>query len=480
MIRLRHKLLILFFRVFDQLVVALCLSTALGHNTLGQYLGISAPETQSFESTDILALLALFAGSVILFHHLARYDANRFTSVPAQIIGVIKATTASTFLLLVVGVLFGVPQLTTREIAVIWAVSTVTIAASRYFINLLLCQMRRSGFSDRHLLIVGTNAGAYDLAAKFESTPELGYKILGFVLEPGGDPTAAKLPAHSKWTLCGSFEDLKSLLEHNTVDEVLICLPFDPHAAKIAYAVKLSEELGIVARVIASQKERSLLRRMQFEYFDGDLVLTFFRENLLLQLMAKRLLDVLASFILIVLLSPLLLVVALLVKFTSPGPVFFIQERVGMNKRRFRLYKFRSMVVDAEARKRELAHLNEMDGPVFKIKKDPRITPIGRFIRRTSIDELPQLFNVLRGTMSLVGPRPPVPSEVEKYEWLFQRRLSIKPGITCLWQISGRNEVSFKEWMELDKQYVESWSLWLDVKILFRTVPVVLFGRGAS
>jgi exopolysaccharide biosynthesis polyprenyl glycosylphosphotransferase len=194
----------------------------------------------------------------------------------------------------------------------------------------------------------------------------------------------------------------------------------------------------------------------------------------------KRLIDVSASFILLVVLCPLLTAVTLVIKLSSPGPVFFVQERVGMNRRRFRLYKFRSMAADAELRKLEFAHLNEMDGPVFKIANDPRVTPFGRLIRRTSIDELPQLFNVLMGDMSLVGPRPPVPSEVEKYDWLFQRRLSTKPGITCLWQVSGRNQLSFQEWMELDKQYVQNWSLWLDLKILLRTIPVVLSCRGAS
>jgi lipopolysaccharide/colanic/teichoic acid biosynthesis glycosyltransferase len=169
-----------------------------------------------------------------------------------------------------------------------------------------------------------------------------------------------------------------------------------------------------------------------------------------------------------------------LIKFTSPGPILFVQERVGMNQRPFRLFKFRSMVVDAEARKAALATLNEMDGPVFKIKSDPRITKLGRLLRKTSVDELPQLFNVLNGTMSLVGPRPPVPSEVEKYDWLYRRRLSIRPGITCLWQIYGRSELTFKQWMELDRVYVETWSLWLDIKILLRTVPVVLLCRGAS
>jgi lipopolysaccharide/colanic/teichoic acid biosynthesis glycosyltransferase len=182
----------------------------------------------------------------------------------------------------------------------------------------------------------------------------------------------------------------------------------------------------------------------------------------------------------LVILSPLMVLVALLIKSSSPGPVLFVQERVGMNRRRFHIYKFRSMAADAEIHKMEFAHLNEMDGPVFKIANDPRVTPLGRLLRKTSIDELPQLFNVLRGTMSLVGPRPPVPSEVEQYDWLFQRRLSIKPGITCLWQVSGRSGLSFEQWMELDKQYVQNWSLWLDFKILLRTIPAVLSCRGAK
>ena len=151
-----------------------------------------------------------------------------------------------------------------------------------------------------------------------------------------------------------------------------------------------------------------------------------------------------------------------------------------MNQRRFRLYKFRSMVVDADERKKELAHLNELDGPAFKIGNDPRITPLGRIIRKTSIDELPQLFNVLRGEMSLVGPRPPLPDEVSKYEWLFRRRLSVKPGITCVWQVSGRSGTTFDEWMKMDKQYVENWSLLLDFKILLKTIPAVFLCRGAS
>ena len=151
-----------------------------------------------------------------------------------------------------------------------------------------------------------------------------------------------------------------------------------------------------------------------------------------------------------------------------------------MNRRKFQLYKFRSMYVDAEARKKELAALNEMEGPVFKIRNDPRVTKIGRLLRKTSLDEIPQLWNVLKGEMSLVGPRPPLPNEVDQYEWLQHRRLSIKPGLTCLWQVGGRNNLSFAQWMELDREYCENWSIWLDLRILFKTVPVVLLGKGAS
>ena len=191
-------------------------------------------------------------------------------------------------------------------------------------------------------------------------------------------------------------------------------------------------------------------------------------------------LDAAISLAVLILLCPLMALVALLIKLTSPGPVLFVQNRVGMNQRQFKLYKFRSMVADAEDRKFALEHLNERDGPAFKIENDPRITRIGRFLRKTSIDELPQLFNVLSGEMSLVGPRPPLPDEVRKYEWLFRKRLSVKPGITCIWQISGRNSVSFDRWMQMDHEYIENWSLWLDLKILFKTIPAVLTSRGAS
>jgi len=189
--------------------------------------------------------------------------------------------------------------------------------------------------------------------------------------------------------------------------------------------------------------------------------------------------DVVVASLAIVVLAPVFVAAAIAVKLSSPGPVFFSQPRVGRDGRVFSFLKFRSMYADAEQRKAELSDMNEADGPVFKIKEDPRITPVGRFLRRMSLDELPQLFHVLGGQMSLVGPRPHLPIEVSAYGPMDYRRLTVQPGITCIWQVSGRSELDFDTWVTLDLEYIDTWSVWLDVKLLARTIPAVLSGRGA-
>ena len=199
-----------------------------------------------------------------------------------------------------------------------------------------------------------------------------------------------------------------------------------------------------------------------------------------LALAGKRLFDIAVSATVLLLLSPALAALALAIKFDSPGPVFFRQRRVGLQGRTFSILKFRSMYLDAEARLESLRAHNEMSGPVFKMRNNPRITRIGRFIRKTSLDEFPQFWNVLRGEMSIVGPRPPLPSEVRQYKRWQRRRLSVKPGITCIWQISGRNNIDFDRWMELDLEYIDQWSLWTDIQICIKTIPAVLGSRGAS
>jgi exopolysaccharide biosynthesis polyprenyl glycosylphosphotransferase len=198
-----------------------------------------------------------------------------------------------------------------------------------------------------------------------------------------------------------------------------------------------------------------------------------------LAVVIKRVIDFVVALIALVLMSPLMVLTAVLIKFTSPGPVFYTQVRCGLYGRRFGLTKFRTMIDGAEDKLWEIKHLNEMDGPVFKMRNDPRVTPLGRILRMASIDELPQLWNVIKGEMSIVGPRAPLVEEVQHYSIRERRRLSVKPGITCLWQVSGRNDVSFRKWMEMDLEYIDNWSVWLDLEIMLKTIPAVFTARGA-
>jgi len=276
----------------------------------------------------------------------------------------------------------------------------------------------------------------------------------------------------------GGIDDLEEILRAFPVDGVVFCTPHD-WMVDIQPLLSVCEEMGVTIKIMADFFELPA-SQMVLEDIDGVPILRYQTTPArLVELMLKRLMDICVSGLLLFLMAPLFMAVAILIKVTMPGPVFFSQKRVGLNGRRFRMWKFRSMVVDAEARKAALAKANEMAGPVFKISNDPRITQLGKLLRRTSIDELPQLWNVLVGDMSLVGPRPPLPKEVNQYERWQLRRLSMRPGLTCIWQVSGRNEVSFHEWMEMDLRYIDTWSFVNDLTILARTVPVVITGRGA-
>jgi exopolysaccharide biosynthesis polyprenyl glycosylphosphotransferase len=276
-------------------------------------------------------------------------------------------------------------------------------------------------------------------------------------------------------------EKLVALLHEHSVNGVIISAEHTQFE-EIEAAIRACEIEGVEAWLVADFF-RTQISRTTLDDFYGRPVLVFrATPEVSWQSVVKQILDFVLAGIMLVLLSPLLLLVAGLVKVTSPGPVFFRQQRAGLNGQPFTMFKFRTMVSNAEQLKHELAVLNEMSGPVFKITKDPRVTPMGRFLRRYSIDEFPQLINVLRGEMSLVGPRPLPVDEVQRFDDVaHRRRLSVRPGLTCLWQVSGRNEVSdFKEWVRLDLEYIDNWSLWLDVRILLRTIPVVLTARGAK
>lgn len=480
MIRLRHKLFLHVLRVLDLLVLSAALFLVVWLLTEGG--GRSFLEhlwSRTYSLRDVAAAAALLFVWWMILGHYVRYEANRFSSFLNQIRGIVLACTFATLLVVFVAALGGFQRVDVAVAASFWALTAVVLILSRMVLFRLLLRVRRVGRNSRHILVVGVNSAAVRLAGSIEQRPELGCRIIGFVAEDiAAFERALNQPL--SWPLLGTMEDIRNFLEKGSIDEVLACLPLKEHVFHVYDLIRLCRDLGLVVRVVPEAIDTKLLSQAQVELFEGHHLITFFRENLLWQLLAKRVVDTVVSASMLLVLSPLLLVVALIIKFTSPGPVLFVQERVGMNKRKFNLLKFRSMVANAEALKQQLVAQNEMDGPVFKMKNDPRITPIGRFIRKTSIDELPQLWNVLRGDMSLVGPRPPLPNEVAQYELLSHRRLSIRPGLTCIWQISGRNEVSFQQWMEMDREYVENWTFWLDLKILAQTVPVVLFGKGAS
>ena len=320
------------------------------------------------------------------------------------------------------------------------------------------------------VIVIGSGEGATALCQKLSRTK--GLQLVGVIVEEEGAPT----PQGAR--RLGTLAESEAILRREVVDEVI----FSVHRGRLAdmeHAFEVAEDLGLDAKICLDFLPHRTAK-LDFEELEGTPLLSFWTAPAHpVQMAIKRAFDVVVSGAALLVGAPIFLAIAAAVKFTSPGPIFFGQVRSGLNGREFRLWKFRSMVVDAENRLDDLRVKNEMGGPVFKLSEDPRVTGVGRFLRRTSLDELPQFWNVLLGDMSVVGPRPPLPAEVKQYARWQRRRLSVKPGITCIWQVSGRNEIDFETWMKLDLDYIDRWSLWLDLKIFVKTIPAVLLGRGA-
>lgn len=363
-----------------------------------------------------------------------------------------------------------------RSFVFLFGVVNLTFLMMGRFAILETIAFVRSKRVDGHrMVVVGCGPQAIAYAQSLATTPPWNIKPVGHVLVPGEVATDPMTP------ILGSVEQLDKILDATPVDEVLFVAPNISPAA-LASALAFCDERGVdvLLPLPPALPSRGKVEIATLDGFDAPLLGLRRAPSSEVGLAAKRIMDLLGSGLVILMTSPIMIGVAIAIKVGSPGPVLFRQTRAGRNGRKFTMLKFRSMVIDAEKKKAELMHLNEMSGPVFKITKDPRVTPIGAFIRKTSIDELPQLFNIFAGDMSLVGPRPPLPSEVDQYKPWQRRRLSVKPGLTGLWQVSGRNNIDFEEWMRLDLRYIDDWSLWLDAKILMRTVPAVIFKTGAS
>jgi exopolysaccharide biosynthesis polyprenyl glycosylphosphotransferase len=348
----------------------------------------------------------------------------------------------------------------------------ILLLANRVTLRLVAHAARRRGRNTRTFAVVGSGETAEAIVETIGAHREWGYSFAGYVLEDG----VAAAPGAK---VLGRLSDIGHLLEAHVLDEVIFGVPRE-RLEGIEEAVCLCEEQGVGVRVLLNFFLSNRRSKMSVEELEGIPMLAFSRTpSDGAPLVAKRIFDLLVSASLLLLLAPLSIGLALAIKVESPGPVFFRQRRVGLNGREFWLYKFRSMCHDAEAKLAHVQDQNEMDGPVFKMRQDPRVTRVGQFLRRTSLDEFPQFWNVLKGEMSVVGPRPPIRSEVKLYKRWQRRRLSVKPGITCTWQVSGRNEIDFAQWMELDLHYIDNWSLWHDIKIVLRTIPAVLLGKGA-
>ncbi|RIL05737.1 MAG: hypothetical protein DCC71_09290 [Proteobacteria bacterium] len=332
--------------------------------------------------------------------------------------------------------------------------------------------LRRTGRNYRNVLVVGSGPRALDVRAVLDGHPEWGLRIVGF-LDESDVPLVAGIEPHEVHKLV----DLPSLLNDSVIDEVIVACPRSMLSA-LAPVVSVCAAAGVPITLL-SDVFGDYLPAPRVTSFGSLAALNFAPvHHSRSQLAVKRVIDVAVSSILLAIAAPVIAVAALAIKRSSPGPVFFRQVRCGMYGRRFEMLKLRTMVADAEARRADVMSLNEMDGPVFKIKNDPRVTPVGRWLRRWSVDELPQLWNVLRGDMSLVGPRPPIPSEVVQYQTSERRRLSMRPGLTCLWQVTGRNSIGFADWVKLDLVYIDTWSLIQDFKILLKTLPAVVRGTG--
>ena len=424
---------------------------------------------------------ALFAGFLLAWHTIfcmfGLYESKRLSVRKAEVLDVVKATSLAVVIVCVAKFIGRLEMVTPVFLSIFWFISTATLVLSRLTIRYILERVRVRGRNLRDMVIIGTSHRAIRFARNIEARPELGYRVLCFVDQDWGGLQTFR---QTGYPLACDLETFPHLLRERAIDEVVIALPMKSLYFEASRIVALSNGQGIVVRLLNDLFNLTLLGSKEEEFEDISITLCpNSRENW--QHLVKRTLDVSVSLLATIVLAPLFVATASLVKLTSSGPIFFIQERVGLNKRRFRMYKFRTMVQDAEQRIAEIEHLNEVSRPVFKIRNDPRITSIGRILRAASIDELPQLLNVLKGDMSLVGPRPlPVRDYAGFSEDWQRRRFSIRPGITCLWQINGRNSIPFDKWMELDLQYIDQWSLWLDLKILAKTVPVVLKGTGAA
>ena len=427
--------------------------------TFGSYLPIAL--------TLMITLLLTFRLSKV-------YPYQRGLSLFEEVYTIAQSTTYSIVILITISLVFR-PNLDSRLIFLYIAIFvTLLLGASRLGIALALRSLRRYGVGVQRILLIGAGDVGRMVMRNITARPELGYQLIGFLDD---NPIRGRTDIGS-FPALGSVDNLKDVLGNYAVQRVIICLPWQSHRTS-QRLMRTCEQASIHAQVVPDLFQLTK-NQMAVEQLNGIPLISVSDVSIRgWNLLFKRVSDILLTLFGGLLALPILVAVAFAIRLESPGPIFYGQTRVGKDGQPFCCYKFRSMVVGAEEMRSQMSELNEANGPWFKVRDDPRLTKVGRFLRRISLDELPQLYNVLRGDMSLVGPRPNLPEEVAAYEQWHRKRLSVSPGITGLWQVSGRSDLTFDEMVLLDIYYVENWSIQFDLSIIMRSVPAVLLGRGA-
>jgi exopolysaccharide biosynthesis polyprenyl glycosylphosphotransferase len=415
-----------------------------------------------------IALVVLVLG---FFHLRGLYNLARGTAWFDEMLAVAAGAFYGVGLLFAVVSLVRYPANSRLTFIYAWVLIVVLVMLGRTIVRVLRGRARRRGLGIARVVVVGDNSAGRMIMQSIADQPHLGYQVVGFLALTAG-------PDFGRFKRLGTVDDLPRVCEQYAIDEVIIALPAAYHRETLSIRDHCQRD-GLRFKLVPDLYELSL-NRVELDDINGIPLLSV-KESAITgwNQFLKRVLDVTLAGLGLVLLAPLWALIALAIKLDSPGPVLFRQERVGRGETRFQCLKFRSMHQDAERVVHQLLAQNEATGPLFKMRNDPRLTRVGRVLRRWSLDELPQLVNVLRGEMSLVGPRPPLPREVEQYEPWHRRRLEVAPGLTGLWQVSGRSELGFDEMVQFDIYYIENWSLGLDVRILLRTIPAVFRGRGA-
>ncbi|MFZ3115275.1 MAG: sugar transferase [Syntrophales bacterium] len=395
---------------------------------------------------------------------------------------IFKGVTTSIVVLVVGMYIFKITDISRLLIFLFYVMDLIVLNLARWLTYRFITLKHSNGYFHRYILILGSRTAAQELIQLVKNQEASTIKIVGCI-ELNHEDVGKTVSCGVK--VIGTLDDLRDILFNQVIDEVLITMPLN-EIKNSEWYLSFINTFGITVRIIPYWYIRKFMtihafHSVKVEQFLSEPALIISRIQKNQDAMAiKSIMDYVLAIFSLIITSPLFVIIPCLIKLFSPGPIFYKQIRSGQDGRRFPLFKFRSMAIGAEEQQYTLIELNEADGPAFKIRNDPRIIPyVGKFIRKFGLDELPQFINVIRGEMSIVGPRPPTPAEVEKYELWQRRRLSMKPGITCLWQVQpGRNDITFNQWMDMDMNYIDHWSLWLDIKLILRTIPAILIGHG--